>query len=84
MAGWHHRYNGHELGQTLGDGEGQRGLVCCSPWGCKGLDVTGRLNNSKNQRCNLHKQKIPMLDIKWGDHASPCPGQILFMPVVLL
>ena len=23
MAGWHHRYNGHELGQTSGDGEGQ-------------------------------------------------------------
>ena len=19
---WHHRFNGHELGQTLGDGEG--------------------------------------------------------------
>ena len=36
MVGWHHRFNGHELGQTLGDGEGQGGLVCCSPWGCKG------------------------------------------------
>ena len=23
MAGWHHRCNGHEFGQTLGDGEGQ-------------------------------------------------------------
>ena len=22
MARWHHRCNGHELGQTLGDGEG--------------------------------------------------------------
>ena len=21
MVGWHHRFNGHELGQTLGDGE---------------------------------------------------------------
>ena len=29
------------LGQTLGDGEGQGGLVCCSPWGCKELDTTG-------------------------------------------
>ena len=27
--------NGHEPGKTLGDGEGQRSLVCCSPWGCK-------------------------------------------------
>ena len=25
MVGWHHRFNGHELGQTLGDGEGQGG-----------------------------------------------------------
>ena len=33
MIGWHHRCNEHELGQTLGDGEGQGGLVCCSPWG---------------------------------------------------
>ena len=29
MAGWHRRYNGHELGQTPGDGEGQGGLVWC-------------------------------------------------------
>jgi len=35
MAGWCHQYNGHELGQTLGDDEGQRGLVCCRPWGCR-------------------------------------------------
>ena len=28
MAGWHHQCNGHELGQTLGDGEGQGGLAC--------------------------------------------------------
>ena len=33
MAGWHHRCNGHELGQTFGDGEKQRGLACCNPWG---------------------------------------------------
>ena len=29
MTGWHHQCNGHELGQTLGDGEGQRSLRCC-------------------------------------------------------
>jgi len=29
------------------DGEGQGSLVCCSPWGCKELDVTERLNNNK-------------------------------------
>ena len=41
MAEWHHRGNEHELGQTPGDGEGQGGLECCSPWGCKELDMTG-------------------------------------------
>ena len=33
MVGCHHQIKGHELGQTLGDGEGQGSLVCCSPWG---------------------------------------------------
>ena len=32
MGGLHHWCNEHELGQTLGDGEGQGGLVCCSSW----------------------------------------------------
>ena len=35
MVGWHHRLNGHEFEKTLGDGDGQRGLGCCSPWGCR-------------------------------------------------
>ena len=26
MVGWHHRFNGHVLRQTPGDGEGQGGL----------------------------------------------------------
>ena len=33
MIGWHHRLSGHELEQTLRDGEGQGSLACCSPWG---------------------------------------------------
>ena len=40
MVGWHHRLNGHEFEQALGDGDGQRSLACCSPWGCKVLDMT--------------------------------------------
>ena len=31
MVGQHHWLNGHELEQTLGDGEGQGSLACCSP-----------------------------------------------------
>ena len=45
MAGWHHQCNGREPGQTLGDGERQGSMACCSPWGRKESDQTGRLNN---------------------------------------
>ena len=41
----------HELGQISGDGEKQGGLVCCSPWGHKKSDMTGRLNNNSNVLC---------------------------------
>ena len=40
MVAWHHQLNGHEFEQALGDGEGQGGLMCCSPWGHKKLDMT--------------------------------------------
>ena len=33
MAGWHHRLDGHDFGQTPGHSEGQKRLGCCSPWG---------------------------------------------------
>ena len=29
MVGWHHRLDGYEFEQTLGDGEGQGNLACC-------------------------------------------------------
>ena len=32
MIGRHHRHNGHEFEQTLGDSEGQGSLACCSSW----------------------------------------------------
>ena len=45
MVGWHHQ-NGHELGQTPGDGEGEESLACCSSWGLKESNVTWRLNDN--------------------------------------
>ena len=39
MVGQHHRLNGHECEQAPGDGEGQGGLACYSPWGCKKSDT---------------------------------------------
>ena len=37
---WHHWLSGHEFEQTLGDGEGQGSLACCSLWDCKKTDIT--------------------------------------------
>ena len=40
MVGWHHRLNGHDFEEALGNGESQGRLVCCSPWGRKEYDTT--------------------------------------------
>ena len=48
MAGWHHRLDGHEFEGTPGDGDGQRSLMCCSPWGHKESDTTEQLNWTKS------------------------------------
>ena len=45
MIGWHHRLNGHEFEQILGDSKGEGSLECCSPWGHKELDTPVRLNS---------------------------------------
>ena len=72
MAGWHHRCNEHEFGQTLGDSERQEGVACCSPWGCKELDMTRWLNNNNKARrmintgkCGYHKVKSPLSSNAW-------------------
>ena len=44
MVGRHHRLNGHEFEQGLGDGEGQGSPACCSPWGRKEWDTAEPLN----------------------------------------
>ena len=48
MVGWHHRHNGLEFEQTLGDSEGQGSLVCYNSWFIKELDMTWQLNTNSN------------------------------------
>ena len=43
MVGRHYQLNEHEFEQTLGVGDGQGGLACCSPQGHKELDMTEQL-----------------------------------------
>ena len=44
LVGWHYWLDGHEFEQDLGVGDGQGSLVCCSPWGHKGLDMSEQLS----------------------------------------
>ena len=65
MVKWHHRLNGHEFEWTLGVGDGQGGLACCSPRGRKESDMTERLNWTERQekkkvlseKKNVHKRQ---------------------------
>ena len=54
---WHHRLDGQEFEQDLGVGDGQGSLACCSPWGCKESDMTGRLNWTENSKETCEKRK---------------------------
>ena len=53
MVGWHHQVNGHEIGQATGDGEGQESLACCSPWGCKELDLATEKQHQSIKRSTM-------------------------------
>ena len=48
------RHNGPEFEQTPGDGEGQGGLACCSPRGCKESDMT------EQQQYAIHEGSTPL------------------------
>ena len=47
MVKWHHRLDAHEFEQALGVVDGLGSLACCSPWGCKELDMIERLNSTE-------------------------------------
>ena len=44
VVGWHHWLHGREFEESLGVGDGQGSLACCSPWGHKVSDMTEQLN----------------------------------------
>ena len=58
MVGWHHQPIGHEFEQALGVGDGQGSLACCSPWGCKELDTTERMNQTEVSRGGLDNVEV--------------------------
>ena len=87
MVGWHHRLNGYEFEQTLGDGEGQGSLVCCSPWGHKCLtqlsDETTRIYPTEMENAT-EWMLVAALALQAGDLEAPgspgLPPQALTSP----
>ena len=65
MVGWHHRLDGHEFEQALGVCNGQGGLTCCSPWGCKELDTT---------ELNMQESRLKSSLPRSGDWRSSLPS----------
>ena len=72
MTGWHHWLDGHEFPWTLGVGDGQGGLSCCSSWGHKESDVTERLNWTDwwlflftNELCSLKNNNYSFFQLKY-------------------
>ena len=63
MVGWHHWLDGHEFEQAVGVGDGQGSLACCSPWGAKELDTTGKLNNNNNVP---GKTEVESVECSWS------------------
>ena len=58
MVGRHHRHNGHGFAWTLGVGDGQGGLVCCSSWDRKESDMTEWLNWTEQNCLIPHSSEI--------------------------
>ena len=52
MVEWHLRLS-DESEQTPGDGGGQESLVRCSPWGCKEIGKSTRLNSSHSGQSRM-------------------------------
>ena len=62
MAGWHHWLDGRESEWTLGVGDGQGGLACCGPWGCRvGHNWPTELNWTECYFCVLHPHQWQLL-----------------------
>ena len=71
MVGWHHHLNKYGFEQTLGDGEGQGSLACCSPWSHKESDTTEKLNNNTLVSSQRQKMKMRFLG-GWDGKESAC------------
>ena len=65
MVGWCHWLNEHESEKTLGVGDGQGGLACCSPWGHKESDMPEQLNWSELIHLSMDIWVVSIIYFLW-------------------
>ena len=76
IVGWYHRLNRHEFVQTLGVGDGQGGLVCCGPWGCRVRHNWATELNWREQTVGAQCRRAQVLSAHWA-HAEVRQNKIL-------
>ena len=71
MVRWHHWLDGHVFEEAPGVGDGQGSLACCSPWGCKMLDMTEQLNLTEPYKVQPWTLSFltPIHLLKWSHHS---------------
>ena len=58
MAGWYYQLDRLEFEWTLGDGDVQGGLACCSSWGRREVDTTEWLNWTEHLTYFEHQVEV--------------------------
>ena len=66
-VGWHHRLDGHEFEQTLGDTEGQGSLACCSAWGSQSWTQLSEWTTTNDSKQWQNALKTRYLGSLYGD-----------------
>ena len=63
-VGWQHQLNGHEFEPTLGAGDWQGGLVCCSLWGHRQWDTTEWLKWTEARQAHISSRVFQIQESK--------------------
>ena len=69
MVGWCHRLDGREFEQAPGVGDGQGGLACCSPWGCKQTGLSDWRTRNRDWRIRGDFPGSPVVET-WPSNAG--------------
>ena len=76
MVGWHHGFNGHELGEMPRDGKGHGGLACYRTQGHKELDTPSN-SEVKHLQCRRPGFDPWVGKVRWRKKWQPTP---VFLP----